>query len=430
MNRLITTALLLLAGLASCLPVRAQALTAPIDSIVALVEEDVILRSELDRAVGTILTQFADRSSQLPPREVLERQVLERLILLRLQLQRAQSAGVRISDSELDQAISRIAQQNRISIEQMRTQLARDGLDFAEFRSNLRDEMIAQRMRQNIIQSRVNVTDTEIDIALASNALKSGQVQVGMILIGLPEGASQEQIELARKKAEGVRDLIVRGELEFSAAAIRYSDAPNALEGGDLGWRSYDEVPSQFANLLQGMAKGEVSQPLRGAPGFHLLKVIDSRDQVQETITEYHARDIMIRSSEVVSREQARQRLEAIREQLVAGADFAELARKQSEDQMTRSAGGDMGWFQAYAWGTAVGEQILRLKDGELSPVFETDSGVHLIQRLGSRVQDVTEESRRNLARETIGRRKSEEEFERFLRQLREESFVESRLKS
>ena len=429
MTRLLTLSVLLLAGLFAPFASRAQALPDnSLDRIVAIVEEDVILRSELDLAVRSIQARYADRRSQLPPMDVLERQVLESLVLLRLQLQRAESGGIRIGDGEVEQAIARIAEQNRISVDQMRQQLARDGMEFSEFRRTLRDEMTAQRLRQNIIQSRVNVSDTEIDILLASNSLKRGQVRVALLLVAVPQGAAQEQIDTARKKVEGVRDLLSRGEMEFGAAAIRYSDAPNALEGGDIGWRSFDEIPPLYANLLQGMKVGDVSQPLRDQNGFTLAKLVDAREESSESVTEFKARDILIRKTELVDSAAAKAKIDELRARIEAGGDFAEIAREHSEDDMTRANGGDMGWFQAYAWGNAVGDTIMRLKDGELSQPFESDIGWHLIQRLESREQDVTEEVLRNRARETIARRKSDEEFDRFLRQLREESFVETRL--
>lgn len=428
MNRLIIALFLTVAAFTAS-PLRAQALgAAPIDSIVAIVEEDVILRSELDRAVANVLAQYASSPQQLPPRDVLDKQVLERLVLLRLQLGRAQSAGIRVGDGEVEQTIRNIAQQNGMSMEQMRAQLDRDGLPFDEFRQTLRDELIAQRLRQNLTQSRVNVSDTEIDILLASNSFKQGQVRTSHLLVAIPDGASQEQLEVARKKIEGVRDLIQRGDMDFKAAAIRYSDAPNALDGGDLGWRGFDEVPAMFANLLQGMAPGEISQPIRGPSGFHLMQVTDKRDQSQETVTEYNTRGIMIRTTEVVTPEQALQRIQAIHARLLAGEDFAKLAKELSDDTMTRNQGGDMGWYPPMAWGTAVGNQILSLKDGEISQPFSSEVGYHVVQRLGSREQDVTTESIRTRARETIARRKSEEEFERYLRQLRDEAFVENRL--
>lgn len=428
MNRLLSPFVFVLAAVSGG-ALHAQALNlSPIDSIVAVVEEDVILRSELDRAVANVLIQYANAPQQLPPREVLERQVLERLVLLRLQLGRAQNAGVRISDGEIEQTIRNIAQQNGISVEQMRAQLAQDGLPFEEFRQTLRDELIAQRLRQNVTQSRVNVSETEIDILLASNSLKQGQVRISHILVAVPDGASQEQLEIARTKIEGVRNVIARDEMDFKAAAIRYSDAPNALDGGDLGWRGFDEVPSLFADLLQSMATGEVSQPIRGPTGFHLVQVTDKRDDEQETVTEYHTRGIMVRITELVSPEQARQKIERIHARLLAGEDFAVVAKEVSDDSMTRNQGGDMGWYPAMAWGTAVGNQTLALNDGDISSPFSSEVGYHIVQRLGSRVQDITVETQRQRARELIARRKSEEEFERFVRQLRDEAFVETRL--
>jgi peptidyl-prolyl cis-trans isomerase SurA len=427
MTRLILLLAFVFSGLGVSAPLAAQSDNA-LDRIVAVVEEDVILRSELDLALNSIYSQYAERMNQLPPREVLERQVLERLVLLRLQLQRADSGGIRVGDSEVEQAIVRIAEQNRISIEQMRQQLARDGMAFDEFRRTLRDEMVAQRLRQSIIQSRVSVSDTEIDILLAGDSLQRGQVSVGLILVALPDAASPEQVETAKTKIDGVRDLVDRGEMEFSAAAIRYSDAPNALEGGDMGWRGYDALPPLLANVVQGMQVGQVSQPIRGPNGYLLLRLNDRRDQAQETVTEYSARDILIRKTELLNSAEARRRIDELRARVIAGEDFAKLAREHSEDDMTASNGGDMGWFQLYAWGNGVGETLLRLQDGEVSQPFETDIGWHLLQRLGTREQDVTEDVLRNRARETIGRRKAEEEYQRFLRQLREESFVDLRL--
>jgi peptidyl-prolyl cis-trans isomerase SurA len=428
MTRILASLLCLVLAALPSVP-RAQSIALdPVDSIVAVVDDDVILRSELDRAVTNIRTQFADRADQLPPPEVLEKQVLERLILMRLQLQRADTAGIRIGDLELEQAISRIAQQNNISIEQMRTQLAAEGSSYDEFRQQLREELTAQRLRQQIAQSRVSVSDTEIDIALASDSLKRGEVHLGMILIALPDGADAEQIGTAKTKIDGIKSLIDRGEMDFNAAAIRYSDHQTALEGGDLGWRSFDEIPPLFGNLVQGMTDGEVSQPVRGPSGYSLIKLIETREQSAKSITEYHARGILVQTTEVVDAQQAKAKADALHARLVAGEDFEELARKESEDAITRNQGGDMGWFQLNAWGTAVANQLGALQDGQFSEPFQSDAGWHIIQRLGVREQDVTEESRRNAARETIARRKSDEEFDRFLRQLRDEAFIDNRL--
>jgi peptidyl-prolyl cis-trans isomerase SurA len=429
MNRLLLLACVLIAALATASTVLAQALPLrPVDGIVAVVEEDVILRSELDRAVATILTQYADRPQQLPPRDVLEKQVLERLVLLRLQLQRAEAAGVRVSDAEVEQTIRRIAQQNNLSLDQLRQQLARDGMAFEEFRETLREELTAQRLRQNVVQSRVTVTDTEVDILLASNSLQRGRAHIAHLLVAVPDNGTQEQIEAARTKIEGVRNLIISGQMDFSTAAIRYSDAPNALDGGDLGWRNFDEIPPMFASLLQGMKPGEVSPAVRGPNGFHMLQLVEASDGSNETVTEYLARHILVRPTEMLDAQAARAKAESLRTRIAAGEDFAQLARDNSDDSLTRAQGGDLGWSQPYAYGEQIGDQLVRLADGELAPVFSTEAGFHVLQRQQSRVQDVTAESQRARAREAIGRRKAEDEYERFLRQLRDESYVELRL--
>lgn len=419
----------LLALAAAVLPATARAQSQsmqPIDGIVAVVEEDVILRSELDRAVGNVLAQYAGRTD-LPPRQVLEKQVLERLVLLNLQLQHAERTGIRVTDAELDQTIGRLAQQNQISVEQLRQQVLREGVPFSEFRDTMRDELVAQRLRQRVVQSRVAVSDTEIDILLASNSLQQGQVRAAHILVALPDGATAEQIGLAQTKIDGIKKLIDEG-MEFSAAAIRYSDAPNALDGGELPWRGYDEVPAMFANVLQGMQPGEVTAPMRGPTGFHLLKLLETREAGQHTVTEYKARGLLIRTSELVSAEQARQRAEQARARILAGEDFGDVARDVSEDTLSRSIGGDLGWFKAMAYGSAVGQQVQQLDDGELSEPFRSEVGWHVLQREGVREQDVTEEVLRNQAREMITARKAEEEWDRFLRQARAESFVDMRL--
>lgn len=410
--------------------VRAQALPSQqIDGIVAVVEEDVILRSELERAVGNIKSRFADRPDQLPPQEVLDKQVLERLITMRLQLQRAAAAGVRVSDSELEQTISRIVQQQNITMDQLRSQLARDGVSYEEFRTQLRDELTVNRMQQTFVQSRVAVSDTEIDIALASDANAQGEVHIAYLLVALPDGATAEQIDAARTKIEGVRSLIERGEMEFSAAAIRYSDHQTALEGGDMGWRAVDEIPPLFANILPTMQPGEISQPLRGPSGYSLMRLIERRDDsAPQKVTEFHARGIMVRITELLDAQKAKAKIDAARARIVGGEDFAVVAKEVSDDTISRNQGGDMGWFQVNAWGTAVANQMNALTDGQVSEPFQSEVGWHIVERMGTREQDVTVEARRNKARETIAKRKADEEYDRFLRQLRSEAYIDNRL--
>lgn len=405
----------------------AQATTA-VDGIVAVVDEDVILRSELDRAVNNITAQYANTPGQLPPREVLERQVLDRLVLARIQLTRARDSGIRVSDGELAQAIETVASRNRMTQEQLRQRLAADGLSYEEFRASLRDELLIERLRQRYVQSRVQVSEAEIDQLLAVREIGGPEVRLANIVVGLPEGASPDEVALAQKKARDIKSVIERGELDFRAAAIRYSDAQNALEGGEIGWRALDAIPPAFVGLIQQMQPGQISEPVRGPSGYQLIQLVETREQGRQTMTEYNAQGIMIRVTPTLPAEAARQKAEDLYARIQAGEDFGKLARENSDDTLSRNDGGDMGWFQLNAWGTAVGTQLNALQDGQVSRPFQSDAGWHIIKRLGVREQDVTEQNRRNQAREIIAQRKSEEEFERFLRQLRSEAYVESRL--
>jgi len=433
MNRLPIFLLALIPAFASFLlpaTLRAQALpTTPLDSIVAVVEEDVILRSELDMALDNIRARFANNPGQLPPTSVLEKQVLERLIMMRLQLQRADSNGLRVTDGELEQAMARLAAQQGATLEQMRAKLASDGIPYDSFRQQIRDEITVSRLQQTFVQSRVAVSDSEIDIALAQQGTQSEQVHLGYLLVALPDGATPEQVDIARTKIEGIHKIIKSGEMDFTAAAIRYSDHQTALEGGDMGWRSIDEIPPLFANALPSMQVGDVSEPMRGPSGYSLIKLIERRDEAaRETATEYHARGIMVKITDVVGPDEARAKIDALRARIVAGEDFAKVAREKSEDSVTRSQGGDMGWFTIEEWGMAVANALRPLEDNEISEPFLSTAGWHIIQRLGTREQDVTEASRRARMRELLIRRKADEEYDRFLRQMRFEAYVENRL--
>lgn len=425
MNKLVTAACAILATFAAAPQVRAQAL--PIDSldrIVAVAEDDVILQSELDRAVNNVLAQYRQNPQQLPPREELERQVLERLITVRLQLQRAESTGIRVTDSDIDQAAQRVAEMNKIDQRSMRASLERDGISWDEYRKSLREQLLLQRLRQRVVQNQVNVTDGEIDILLASNSLKSGEVHLAHILIGIPEGASADQIETARKKADDVKKQ-VEGGMDFTAAAIRYSNAPDALEGGDLGWRRFDEVPEAFAELTEGMQAGQVSQVVRGPSGFHIVKLVDKRSDSRQVVTEYHARHIEIAVNELTPSDEALKVAREIRQRIVDGhEDFAKLAKEYSKDANTANAGGDMGWFAIDQYGTQVAQTLATLKDNEISQPFQTDVGWHVLQLLGTRQQDRTEDARREQARDVLRNRKAEDEYENFVRQIRSESYA------
>ncbi|QBB69903.1 hypothetical protein ELE36_05720 [Pseudolysobacter antarcticus] len=428
MQRLFASLILALVCISASPVLRAQILTAePLDRIAAVVEDDVILRSELDAAINNVLAQYANNPQKLPPRDVLETQVLERLVMLRLQVQRGSTTGIRVSDAETEQAMQRVADSNKATLAQMRASLEAQGLSFDEFRKTLREQLIVQKLQQRIVQSRVNVTDAEVDTLLASGGGHKGELHIANILISVPDGASPEAVQIARDKAEKVRKEIDGG-MDFAAAAIRYSDGQNALEGGDLGWRRHDEVPEAFVDLVQNLSPGEITRPVRGPSGFHILKLVDKREQGKQVVAEYHARHIMFKMSEVVTSEDAQKKVRAARKRITDGEDFAKVAKEVSQDGNSANQGGDMGWFQAEQYGPMVGKVIVSLKDDQISEPFQTDLGWHILQRLGERNTDRTNDMAREQARDTLRNRKAEDEYETFLRQLRAESFVDVRL--
>jgi peptidyl-prolyl cis-trans isomerase SurA len=424
---------LLIAGLlalsAAATPVAAQTMQ-PLDRIAAVVNEDVVLQSELDRAVRNVLAQYANQPGQLPPRAVLERQVLERLVLVKLQVARAAETGVRVSDADLNNAVNAVAQQNGTTPDGLRQRLEADGMSFAEFRNSMRDEITIQRLKQSFAQSRVQVSEGEVDAALAMQANSGAQYHLAHILVSLPDGATAEQITAGQGKIDGIKALIDKGELDFSAAAVRYSDSPNALEGGDLGWRSLDEIPTAFVEMLKGMSPGQSVGPLRGPSGFQLLKLVEVRDAAQaekRSVTEYNARHILVRITETQDAAAAKAKIDTLRARIAGGADFVAVAKESTEDANSRDDGGDLGWFPADAFGPAFGQQVTALQDGQVGTPFRTDAGWHIVQRVGSRQTDVTDQNRRAQIRDTIGRRKAEDEYNRYLQELRGEAYVSFR---
>jgi len=403
----------------------------PLDRIAAIVDDDVILQSELHQAINNIRAQYANQPYQLPPQAVLERQVLERLVLVKLQVARAENSGIRVGEEELEQAIAGIAQQNNISVEGLRQQLAREGISLADFRRSIRDEIMLQHLRHSFAQSRINISEGEIDAALRLQAASSGvaRYHLAHILVALPEGATATQIATGQSKIDGIKALIDRGEMDFSAAAVRYSDSPNALEGGDLGWRSLDEIPAAFANQVPGMQVGQVIGPIQGASGFQLLKLVDIRHgEGAQTVTEYFARHILLRVNAPSDEASVRAKIQTLRAQIAGGADFQETARQLSDDANSRSQGGDLGWFTVDTFGTDFGRQVEALPNGAISAPFRSAAGWHIVQRVSSRQVDVGETNQRAQMREQIGRRKLEEEYNRFLQELRGEAYVSLRI--
>ena len=403
--------------------------TVQIDSIVALVDDDVILRSELEIATKGIVDRIRQQGGDLPPKSLLEKQVLDRLIIRRLQLLRAYQTGIRISDADIDQSMMMLAQQNQISLMQLRQVIEADGEDFAEFRQNIGEEMMTERLRQRVVNSMDPITETEIDILLASEGYSTGEYNISHILIGMSEGATPPQIAAAETKANNVYQQLEEG-LDFASAAISYSDAQEALEGGLVGWRDLNSVPVVFSESIKNLRAGQMTTPIRSPAGFHIIKVNDYRERSQVLATEYHARHIMVETNDLVGPREAMEQIRDIHQQLIDGADFAELAREYSDDVSSANLGGDMGWFLPKAFGERMEQTLTAMDDGEISEAFQTESGWHIIERLGTREKDVTVESTRNAARANLQQRKMDIEVEQFLQQMRDEAFVEIRLDS
>jgi peptidyl-prolyl cis-trans isomerase SurA len=407
-------------------PVHAQN-TTPIDSIVALVDDDVVLRSELDLAIKGIVDRIRAQGGDLPPQHLIEKQVLERLIIRRLQLQRAYQTGIRISDADIDQAMLMLAQQNQLSLMQLRQVIEADGEDFAEFRKNIGEEMMTERLRQRVVNSMDPITETEIDILLASDRFSSGEYNISHILIALPEGATPQQISVQESKANNVHQQLLEG-LDFASAAISYSDSQEALEGGLVGWRDLNSVPVVFSEAIKNLRAGQITTPIRSPSGLHIIKVNDYRDRSQVIAEEFHARHIMVKTNDLVSPRAAMEQIREIHKELLDGGDFADLARENSDDVTSANLGGDMGWFMPQSYGDRFGQTLTSLQDGEISEPFQTEGGWHIIERLGVREKDVTEESIRGSARNNLQQQKMDLEVERFLQEMRDEAFVEIRL--
>lgn len=408
----------------------AQPATQPLDRIVAVVDEDVVLQSELDSQVNAVTTQYASNPSQLPPRDVLERQLLSRLIVQKLQIARAATSGVKVSDADIDQAMTQIARQNKMDVSQLRGAIESQGIDFNRFREDVAEQVVVQRLRQRIAQSRVQVSDAEIDSLVRNGKLNQGQLHLGYILVGLPDGATPEQVDEAHAKATEAKQQIDAG-MDFTAAAIRYSNADNALQGGDLGWRNRNELPPPLVEAADALSEGAVSAPIRGPNGFHLIKLFGKRDAGaggEKLVTEYKARHILAKIDELNDDAKARAKIDAVRARVAGGEDFEAVARETSDDDTTKALGGDLGWFPVDSYGAGVGEAVSSLSPGEVSQPFRTNVGWHIVKLDEVRNTDKAGEMQREEARNILFQRKAEDEYESFLRQMRSEAYVEIRL--
>ena len=398
-----------------------------LDEIVAVVEEGVILRSELDRAVDNITKQLQTRGGQMPPKSILDKQVLERLIDQELQIQKADLAGVRVSDAEIDRALSQVAAQNNITLQQMQMALENDGMNFADFRNDMRKELKSEKIRNGLANQNVKVSENEIDLFLADNQLSENEVRLRHILISLDANADSETVNIAKEKVDRIHQDL-QGGADFAELATQYSAGQKALEGGDLGWRPSNELPTLFADQIKAMKIGEFTNPVRSASGYHIIKLSDLRKQQNTMITEYNARHIFIMNSELVTPSQGMEIINEINGRLNADEDFATLAEEKSDDVNSAALGGDLGWFQINDFGQRFGDVLKSLDTNEMSSPFQTQSGWHIVQLLGQRESDVTEELKRNQAKTAIHARKMNEEIENWLAEIRGEAFIDIRI--
>ncbi len=435
MNRFLSrTRLALAVGLSSVvlgLPVHAAPRAVEVDRIVAVVNNEVITAVQLRGRIAQAERQLRRQGAEMPPAEVLERQLLERLIVERAQLQLAQETSLRVDDATLERAIERIAANNRLSLDQLRAALEQDGVSWARFRDEIRTEILLTRLREREVDSKIVVTDAEIDNFLANNpdAFSGQEFAVAHILLRAPEGATPQQIEALRTKAEGVMARLRSGE-DFGRVAAEVSDAPDGLSGGSLGWRPLDRLPALFVDAVRKMRPGETSPLLRSAAGLHIVRLVDKRggdagavQQLEQT----RARHILIKTSEVLSDADAEARLLGLRERVVNGADFGELAKASSAD-LSAAKGGDLGWVNPGDTVPEFERAMNALKPGEVSQPVRSPFGWHLIQVMERRLQDVTDERKRNAARAALRERKADEAYEDWLRQLRDSAYVDYRL--
>ncbi len=399
----------------------------PVDRIVALVEDDVILQSELDEAIDRIERQAAASGERLPARSVIEEQVLQRLVLTRLEVLRAQDTGIRVSDSDVDQALQQVARQNQLNVTQLRQAIESDGVDFSEFRRSIREEMLSSRLRQRVVNGMEEISDSEIDIVLASDRLGGPEYLLSQIVISVPESADQQDVSAAQARAEEVRQRLAEG-LDFSTAALTFSQSPDALEGGEVGWRSINALPPIVSEAVRAAGPDGITDVIRSPSGFLILQVRDQREQQEIIVREYQARHLMIRPNELITVEQAERRIRQLHDQLEAGESFADLAREHSMDETSANIGGLLNWFQAGTYGDEIQEVIDRLDPGQTSEPFPTGVGWHILRLEDERDADRTVEVQRERARSMLFGQKAEDEVDRFLRRLRDESFVEIRL--
>ncbi|RZU47361.1 periplasmic chaperone for outer membrane proteins SurA [Fluviicoccus keumensis] len=401
----------------------------PLDRIAAVVDEDVILESEVKQRIADVENQFQTRHQTLPDPADLRNQVLEQLILQNLQRGQAQKAGVRIDDNTLNASMTDIARQNGLTLDEFRQRLETEHPgSYNQVREQVRTEMIISRYRNRRLQERIRITDQDIDSFLASpqgaEALAT-EYRLAHILVSVPEAATPAQLDKARKRAEEAL-VALRGGQSLEQVAARYSTGDDALKGGDLGWRKEAQLPAVFADQIRGLKTGEYAGPIQTPAGFHILALLDRRGAEQMVIHQRQVRHILVKPSEVLSSEDAQQKAADLRSKLEQHPeDFPTLARTNSDDPGSARNGGDLGWVSPGEMVPSFEEMMKKTPINGISPVFESQFGWHILQVLGERDQDMTREYRRNLARQALYNRKFDEELELWQREIRADAYVE-----
>ncbi len=401
-----------------------------VDRIVAVVNKEVITEYELADRISRIRKDLQRRGTALPDRREIENQVLERLIIEKVQLQFARETGLRVDDIELDRTVARVAEGNKLSLTAFRQMLESDGIPFDAFREDLRNEILMTRLRERDVTSKITISEGEVEIFLLEQSERKGtatEYNVGHILVRVPERATPEQLEARRARAEEAIKRL-NGGANFAQIAATYSDAPDALLGGNMGWRSQDRLPELYVEALAKLNPGELSSVLRSPAGFHVLKLVELRGAgAPQMVEQAHVRHILVRTNELVSEDEAKRKLSNLRERIVNGVDFGELARLNSDDG-SASRGGDLGWIYSGDTVPEFERAFGELKLKEVSQPVKTPFGWHLIQVLERRTSDMSGERRRLEARRVLRERRGDEAYQEWLRQLRDRAYVELRL--
>lgn len=401
-----------------------------LDRVVAIVDEDVVLESELNDRMQAVLTRLKGQYTQLPEESVMRKQVLEQLIVERIELGLAKRYEIKVEEEEIDQAIDRVRENNKMTPEQLVADLKRQGLSLAGLRAQIRDEITINHLQQGIVNNRIKITPQEIDNFLASSDGKfatSPDYHIGHILIAVPSSADAETIAAAEKKAKDIHQKL-QGGADFAQIAIANSNDQAALQGGDIGWRKLAQLPELFGNQLANLKVGDVSAPFRSGAGFHILKNVEQRGGGQQLIEQTHARHILIKTSEIMDDSQAREKLLALKDKIEKGADFAKLAKENSEDTGTMLGGGDLGWSTPGMFVAAFEEAMANTPVGKISRPFKSQFGWHILQVLERRKEDMSEQMKRNQAQNVLRSRRFDEEFQLWLTQIREEAFVDIKI--